>query len=129
MTLLAHIQSLADLRDATLRALAAQVATRYAGEQGRLDRGLVLALNDHVTIHPDGTAHIQSGTDAEVVYRLNGHCDCYDSKRAPEGRCKHRWAACLVKLAIQVAQSASETTLAQTMEHELRERDRDPLAS
>ena len=42
---------------------------------------------------------VQSGTDAEVVYTVNGHCDCPDVARAPEGRCKHRWAKCLVKRA------------------------------
>ena len=88
-------------RDTTLRQLAAQATTRYAGEKARIDRGLVLALNGHVTLHADGTASVQSGTDAEVVYTVNGHCDCPDARRAPEGRCKHRWAKCLVKRATQ----------------------------
>jgi hypothetical protein len=88
-------------RDTTLRQLAAQATTRYAGEQARIDRGLVLALNGHVTLHADGTASVQSGTDAEVVYTVNGHCDCPDVARAPESRCKHVWAKCLVKRAIK----------------------------
>ena len=100
-------------RDTTLRQLAAQAATRYAGEKARIDRGLVLALNGHVTVHADGTARVQSGTDAEVVYTVNGHCDCPDSSRAPEGRCKHRWAKCLVKRAMQAAQYYTSTTPAQ----------------
>jgi hypothetical protein len=86
--------------DTTLRQLAAQATARYAGEKARIDRGLVLALNGHVTLHADGTASVQSGTDAEIVYTVNGHCDCPDVARAPEGRCKHRWAKCLVKRAI-----------------------------
>ena len=100
-------------RDTTLRQLAVQAATRYAGEQARIDRGLVLALNGHVTIHPDGTASVQSGTDAEVVYTVNGHCDCPDASRAPEGRCKHRWAKCLVKRAMQAGAYYTSTTPAQ----------------
>jgi hypothetical protein len=35
--------------DTALRSLAAQATTRYAGEKARIDRGLVLALNGHVT--------------------------------------------------------------------------------
>ena len=99
--------------DTTLRQLAAQATTRYAGEKARIDRGLVLALNGHVTLHADGTASVQSGTDAEVVYTVNGHCDCPDVARAPEGRCKHRWAKCLVKRALQAAQYYTSTTPAQ----------------
>jgi hypothetical protein len=100
-------------RDTTLRQLAAQATARYAGEKPRIDRGLVLALNGHVTLHTDGTASVQSGTDAEVVYTVNGHCDCPDVARAPEGRCKHRWAKCLVKRAQQAAQYYTSTTDAQ----------------
>jgi hypothetical protein len=100
-------------RDTTLRQLAAQATTRYAGEKARIDRGLVLALNGHVTLHTDGTASVQSGTDAEVVYAVNGHCDCPDVARAPEGRCKHLWAKCLVKRAMQAAQYYTSTTDAQ----------------
>jgi hypothetical protein len=99
--------------DTALRTLAAQATSRYAGEKARIDRGLVLALNGHVTIHQDGTASVQSGTDAEVVYTVNGQCDCPDVARAPEGRCKHRWAKCLVKRAMQAAQYYASTTPAQ----------------
>jgi hypothetical protein len=90
--------------DAALRTLAAQAATRYAGEQARIDRGLVLALNGGVAFQADGTALVQSQRDAEVQYRVNGHCDCPDASRAPEGRCKHRWAKCLTKRAIRLVQ-------------------------
>lgn len=92
--------------DHALRTLAAQARTRYAGEAARIDRGLCLALNGHVTLHEGGTASVTSASDAEVVYTVNGHCDCPDASRAPEGRCKHRWATCLVKRA---QQQTSET--------------------
>ena len=69
--------------DTMLRALAAQAARRYAGEKARIDRGLVLALNGHVTLHADGAASVQSGTDAEIVYTVNGHCDCPDVSARP----------------------------------------------
>ena len=87
--------------DAALRGLAAQAATRYPGEQDRLGRGLVLALNGHVTLHEDGTASVRSGRDAEVTYQItHGLCDCRDAASAPDGRCKHLWSAALMRRAL-----------------------------
>jgi hypothetical protein len=93
--------------DNALRAMADRARTRYAGEAARIDRGLVIALNGGVTLHQDGTASVQSCSNAEVVYHVaHGTCDCPDVQRAPEGRCKHRYAVCLVKKAqVQVASS------------------------
>ena len=96
--------------DAALRTLAAAARTRYAGEAARLDRRLCLALNGHVTLHEGGTARVRNGSDSEIVYTVNGHCDCPDAQRAPEGRCKHRWAKCLVKRAQQAAPYYTTTT-------------------
>jgi hypothetical protein len=92
--------------DAALRTLAARARTRYAGEAARIDRGLVIALNGGVMLHADGTASVRSASNAEIVYHVNGHCDCPDAARAPEGRCKHRWATCFVKRAIQALADA-----------------------
>jgi len=87
--------------DTDLRALAEKATTRYPGEQARIERGLLLALNGHVELLPDGTATVRSGKDAEVVYRVTRHsCDCADVVRAPDGRCKHRWSVALVKKAL-----------------------------
>jgi hypothetical protein len=97
--------------DNALRQMAERARTRYAGEAARIDRGLVMALNGGVTLHQDGTASVQSSSNAEVVYTVNGHCDCPDASRAPEGRCKHRWAKCLVKRAQQqVAEDKAQHT-------------------
>jgi hypothetical protein len=89
--------------DTALRQMAAKARTRYAGEAARIDRGLVLALNGGVTLHEGGSASVQSSSNAEVVYTVNGHCDCPDASRAPEGRCKHRWSKALVKKASGLA--------------------------
>jgi hypothetical protein len=98
-------------RDTILRQLAAQATARYAGETARIDRGLVLALNGHVTINADGTAAVLSGSGAEVAYHVaHGTCDCPDFQRAPDGRCKHRYAVCLVKKALRAAQYYTSTT-------------------
>lgn len=100
MTTVTQTQTVAQF-DHALRTLAARAKTRYPDEQARIDRGLVLALNGHVTLHADGTARVQSGSDAEVVYTVNGCCDCADAQRAPAGKCKHRYAKALVKRALQ----------------------------
>lgn len=98
--------------DTILRTLAVQALSRYAGESARIERGLLIALNGGVTLHTDGTALVRSQSDAEVVYHVNGHCDCPDATRATEGRCKHRWAKQLVKRAIDQAEQATPSTKA-----------------
>jgi hypothetical protein len=98
-------------RDTTLRQLAAKARMRYAGEAARIDRGLIIALNGGVTLHQDGTASVQSCSNAEVVYHVaHGACNCPDFQRAPEGRCKHRYSVCLVKKAQQASQYYTTTT-------------------
>jgi hypothetical protein len=88
--------------DTALRAMADRARTRYAGEAARIDRALVIALNGGVTLKADGVALVSSTRDDEVFYIVrDGQCDCPDATRAPEGRCKHRWATCLVKRAQQ----------------------------
>lgn len=87
-------------RDTALRQAACQARTRYAGEAKRIGKGLVIALNGGVTIATNGTATVQSASDPEVVYHVSTDvCDCPDFERAPDGRCKHRYAVCLVKRA------------------------------
>jgi len=86
--------------DNALRQMADRARTRYAGEAARLDKGLTIALNHGVTFLEDGTALVKSQSDAEIVYEVKaGRCDCPDAERAPEFRCKHRWAACFTKKA------------------------------
>jgi hypothetical protein len=99
--------------DTTLRALAARATLRYPDEQRRIDRGLGLALNGHVTLQTGGTATVQSGTDPEIVYHVgDGRCDCDDFWRAPGGRCKHRLAVALVRKAHAQAAPPAPTRIA-----------------
>lgn len=102
--------------DAALRQAAAKATTRYAGESARISRALILALNGAVTLHTDGTATVQSGSDAEVQYAVRcGACECVDAQTYPagvggsvDGRCKHRWAKSLVRWALKaVAEEAA----------------------
>jgi hypothetical protein len=99
--------------DTALRALAQKAIERYPGEQGRLDRGLLLALNGHVTLNVGETATVRSGSDAEVGYAVApGTCTCPDFRSAPDGRCKHRWAANLVRKAQRHLAQRTYTRLA-----------------
>lgn len=113
MTTVAQTTNNSNLDDA-LYTLAAQARTRYAGEHARIDRGLVIALNGDVTLNADGSADVQSCSNAEVVYHVEGGvCDCPDFQRAPDGRCKHRYAVCLVKKARKATAYYTTTTDAQ----------------
>lgn len=88
--------------DAALRTAARKAVQAYPGEQARIDRGLVIALNGGVELLPNGVARVQSQSNSEIIYEVNGHCDCPDHERATEGRCKHRWAKSLHKWAVKV---------------------------
>ena len=86
--------------DASLRDAAREAVTRYAGEDGRINRGLVLALNSCVDLGADGTAWVCSQSDEEVKYFVHaGMCECIDWHNAPDHRCKHRWAVHLARVA------------------------------
>lgn len=76
----------------------------------RADKGLVLALNGHVSLHSPTEAHVTSEKDPEIVYHVHsrGGCDCYDAQRRREQMpeeplgvraCKHWYAAALTAMA------------------------------
>lgn len=98
--------------DDALRTLAAQATTRYPDDQARIERGLLLALQGQVTLHADGTATVQSGSDTEVRYTVaHGTCDCPDAERAPLF-CKHRMAVCLTRKARKLVPPPTTTRVA-----------------
>ncbi len=104
--------SIADF-DTALRTLAAQATTRYPGEQARIDKALLLALQGQVTLHTDGTATVQSGSNATMRYTVRqGACECYDFSHAPDGRCKHVWSRCLVRKAQKLVPIPTTTRVA-----------------
>lgn len=88
------------LFDTAIRQAAACARERYAGEEKRIERALLLALNGHVTVYPDSTAIVRSERNPEVVYNVrHHHCDCPDWGNAPDGRCKHVVGVALVTIA------------------------------
>ena len=89
-----------NLIDTAIKQAAACAREKYAGEEKRIDKGLVIALNGQVTLCPDGTAQVRSDRDPEVFYTLRStFCECPDWNNAPQGRCKHRWGAYFTRLA------------------------------
>ena len=87
-------------RTQALRQAALYALQHYPGEQGRIGKGLTIALNEGVKQGAAfGNALVHSESDPEVIYQISGrHCDCPD-QAAPGGRCKHRFAVYLVRLA------------------------------
>lgn len=94
--------------DAALRDARTQLPR--TADAKRADRGLVLALNGHVTLHSTTEAHVTSGSDAEIVYRVTRwSCECPDSVRRREYAddhaapgvvfCKHQMACALLAMA------------------------------
>ena len=59
---------------------------------GRLERATALAITHGVWMEDDGVTSQVKGSKAGIWYVVNGHCQCEDYLRAPDGRCKHRCA-------------------------------------
>ena len=85
---------LSTLTDALAAALVA-----YHDEEATILRGFQIALHDGVTLGADGMHRVASDSHPGEYYHCNGACTCRAFHRAPEGRCKHRFAVALVKKA------------------------------
>lgn len=93
--------------DRALRCLASAATGAYPEEATRITRGLAIASAQGVGFCQDGsTAFVQSASTADVVYKVTSQCECPDAARAIAGRCKHRWAKCLTKRALQALDHA-----------------------
>jgi len=73
---------------------------QYQDDQGeRFSRAWTLVLSHAVTLHPDGTATVQSG---ENFYRINGACTCEDAQYRTKYHCKHYLSVELHKMALDL---------------------------
>jgi hypothetical protein len=71
--------------------LAAKAAETLPAESaGRVEAAVKIVLAGDVTLLPDGTATVASGSDPAKSYTVNGVCSCQDYERAPAHWCKHR---------------------------------------
>ena len=82
---------------------------------GRVDKAVALVLNGDVDMLGDGTARVASQSNGETVYHIvNGHCDCKDYPKAPQGFCKHRLAHAIAKRAYPLAKAKLDAASAPT---------------
>jgi hypothetical protein len=66
----------------------------------RIEAAVKIVLAGDVEHLADGTARVASQSNGTTTYHvINGHCDCPDTNRAPEGWCKHRLSAAIAKRA------------------------------
>jgi len=89
------------------RQAVAQVAAKAHAKlpqcTGRIDSAVKLVLAGDVKLMPGGGARVASRSDAQVTYHtVNGHCDCKDFPRAPEGLCAHRLAYGIMRRASEL---------------------------
>jgi hypothetical protein len=83
---------------------------RFPHSNERIERAYALVHEGKVVLHPkDKTATVQS-SDGTKAYTVNGHCDCPDAPRAPEGICKHKFAALILRKASVLVKALSQAT-------------------
>jgi hypothetical protein len=87
-TLVLHHTALTQALESVVRLALAT----YPDEAARIRRGHAIALQGGVRLCGSGLAEVQSQRQPATWYVVNGRCHCPDSERAPDGRCKHRWA-------------------------------------
>jgi hypothetical protein len=78
------------------------------GEAARIQRGHDIAAGGGVQLYGPGLAEVQSQRQPATWYTVNSHCMCQDASRAPQGRCKHRWAKALMVQALTYLVQHSE---------------------
>jgi hypothetical protein len=82
---------------ATLQAVADKArAVLPETVHARLDRAIGIVLNGGVTLTEHGGV-VQSQSQPNRKYAVNGSCACGDAVQAPQGFCKHRLAVGLFK--------------------------------
>ena len=105
----------ADAPRTAWRAAVAEVAAKAQAAlpqcNGRIAKAAALVLAGDVEVLGDGTARAASQTNGQTRYHIvNGHCDCKDYPKTPEGWCKHRLAHALVKRAYPLAKQTLNGT-------------------
>jgi hypothetical protein len=77
-----------------LATLAAKTTTRIPALNGRVAKGVKLALLGDIELHADGSSTVMSSSDPTRRYEIReGTCTCRDWDQAPEHLCQHRLGA------------------------------------
>jgi len=81
---------------------------KHPEEAARIQRGYAIAVEGGVYLSGVDLATVQSQRQPETWYTVHSHCTCWDATRAPDGRCKHRWATALLGQALTYMVQQSE---------------------
>jgi hypothetical protein len=93
----------------TLASLAEKTKSKLPALNGRIEKACRLVLHGDVELHPDGTAMVNSLSDATRAYQLaQGVCQCRDWGQAPEHLCAHRLAVGFLRKANSLLQVAED---------------------
>ena len=85
----------------------------------RIEAAIKIVIAGDVEELADGTSKVASQSNDTITYHVvNGHCDCPDAKRAPEGWCKHRLAAAIAKRAHTLAKQRLQEPASQSHDQE-----------
>lgn len=89
---------------------------RFPHSADRIEKAYALVHEGKVVLHPFAkTATVQS-SDGSTAYTVNGHCDCPDAPRAPEGACKHKLAALILRKALVLVKELAHATAPVTVQ-------------
>ena len=96
---------------------------RFPHSSDRIEKAYALVTEGKVVLHPQTKTATVTSSDGTRAYTVNGHCDCPDAPRAPEGACKHKLSALILRKALVLvkeltAATAPVTVTAQPLETE-----------
>ena len=84
--------------------VAASAKAKLPESNGRVEKAVALVLAGDVVLGEQHTALVYSQTDADTSYAVRpGFCSCKDFDQAPQGLCKHRLAAAMLRRALDAA--------------------------
>jgi hypothetical protein len=76
----------------------------------RIEKALTLVLEGHVQDNGNGTFEVKSQSKAgNKTYRVQGFCECPDTKRAKDAVCKHLLATFLYRKAKRLVEAPTAT--------------------
>jgi hypothetical protein len=95
----------------TVISVAAEAKAAMPEANGRVDRARDLVLGNLVVKHPDGSFTVRSQSARGKAYTITeGACECPDSEKLVDGRCKHLIATWIYRKARKVIESQMAST-------------------
>lgn len=91
---------------------------RFPHSNDRIERAYALVTEGKVVLHPATKTATVTSSDGTKAYTVNGHCDCPDAPRAPEGACKHKLSALILRKASVLVKELAQATAPVTVKAE-----------